>query len=305
MPRNIGWFRVYDRMIDSPQILELSMAERGLLVSLWCLSSANDGEIPYSARQLRRRLFAEDWPESDFADILTRFEDLHLLERTADGWRPCKWMEHQYSKPSDRPESTAERKRQQRDRERERDTLIESALSGVTGGVTLAAVTPESRACHANVTPTMRVEEKSLDTEEMREEREGVPVGTALVSAPPDLELEPVAVVIEKSDRSPVKRFVPPIEEEVRALFAERGYPGQGAAFLNYYRANGWKVGRNPMKDWKAAALQWIIRQQEFSRGSPGAADSHVMAGGGLADVAAAELVRLRAKRQDRERQGQ
>lgn len=27
--------------------------------------------------------------------------------------------------------------------------------------------------------------------------------------------------------------------------------------FFNYYEANGWKVGRNPMKDWKAAARNW------------------------------------------------
>lgn len=27
--------------------------------------------------------------------------------------------------------------------------------------------------------------------------------------------------------------------------------------FYNYYEANGWKVGRNPMKDWKAAARNW------------------------------------------------
>lgn len=28
-------------------------------------------------------------------------------------------------------------------------------------------------------------------------------------------------------------------------------------AFFNYYEANGWKVGRNPMKNWKAALANW------------------------------------------------
>lgn len=32
--------------------------------------------------------------------------------------------------------------------------------------------------------------------------------------------------------------------------------------FFDYYTANGWKVGRNPMKDWKAAARRWQ-RQNE------------------------------------------
>ena len=26
----------------------------------------------------------------------------------------------------------------------------------------------------------------------------------------------------------------------------------------NYYEANGWRVGKNPMKDWKAAARNWM-----------------------------------------------
>ena len=27
--------------------------------------------------------------------------------------------------------------------------------------------------------------------------------------------------------------------------------------FVDYYTANGWKVGKNPMKDWKAAVRNW------------------------------------------------
>lgn len=46
--------------------------------------------------------------------------------------------------------------------------------------------------------------------------------------------------------------------EEVTAYFAMLGMPGgEGQRFLDYYTANGWKVGRNPMKDWRAAARNW------------------------------------------------
>lgn len=38
------------------------------------------------------------------------------------------------------------------------------------------------------------------------------------------------------------------------------------SSFLDHYQANGWKVGRNPMKDWKAAARNWQRRQGEFSK---------------------------------------
>lgn len=31
--------------------------------------------------------------------------------------------------------------------------------------------------------------------------------------------------------------------------------------FIDYYTANGWKVGRNPMKDWKACVRTWEQRE--------------------------------------------
>jgi len=37
------------------------------------------------------------------------------------------------------------------------------------------------------------------------------------------------------------------------------------ANFFDYYQSNGWKVGKNPMKDWKAAARGWKSRQSNFS----------------------------------------
>lgn len=46
--------------------------------------------------------------------------------------------------------------------------------------------------------------------------------------------------------------------EDVITYFTELGMPGSEASrFHDYYTANGWKVGRNSMKDWKAAARNW------------------------------------------------
>ena len=53
------------------------------------------------------------------------------------------------------------------------------------------------------------------------------------------------------------KRFTPPSLEEVRAYAAEKGLAVDCERFIDYYTANGWKVGRNPMKDWKAAVRNW------------------------------------------------
>jgi uncharacterized protein YdaU (DUF1376 family) len=66
--------------------------------------------------------------------------------------------------------------------------------------------------------------------------------------------------------------FVPPSRDELTSYMrdtAERRElafrPEMAQAFLDYYAANGWKVGRNPMKCWKSAASGWLARQAQFS----------------------------------------
>jgi hypothetical protein len=52
-------------------------------------------------------------------------------------------------------------------------------------------------------------------------------------------------------------RFSPPTLEEVKAYCSENGYNIDCEYFLDYYSGNGWKAGRVPMKDWKAAVRTW------------------------------------------------
>lgn len=54
-----------------------------------------------------------------------------------------------------------------------------------------------------------------------------------------------------------VKKFVKPSFDEVDAYCKERGNGVDADRFISYYEANGWKVGRNPMKDWRAAVRTW------------------------------------------------
>lgn len=51
--------------------------------------------------------------------------------------------------------------------------------------------------------------------------------------------------------------FVKPTLEEVRAYCSERQNRVDPETWLAYYEANGWRVGRNPMKDWKSAIITW------------------------------------------------
>ncbi len=41
------------------------------------------------------------------------------------------------------------------------------------------------------------------------------------------------------------------------AYCRERGNQVDPHYFHSYYESNGWKVGKNPMKDWKAAVRSW------------------------------------------------
>ena len=63
-------------------------------------------------------------------------------------------------------------------------------------------------------------------------------------------------------DTTTKKRFSPPTLEEVTAYCTERGNSVNPSRFLNYYESKGWKVGRSPMKDWKAAVRTWEQTQE-------------------------------------------
>lgn len=53
------------------------------------------------------------------------------------------------------------------------------------------------------------------------------------------------------------KRFIPPTIEDLEDYINEKGYQVNAHKFLDYYESNGWKVGKNPMKDWRAAVRSW------------------------------------------------
>ena len=65
------------------------------------------------------------------------------------------------------------------------------------------------------------------------------------------------------ADKPPTRhRFSPPSVEDVREYCKEKGYNVDPERFVDYYISNGWKVGRNPMKDWKAAVRSWERKEK-------------------------------------------
>ena len=64
-----------------------------------------------------------------------------------------------------------------------------------------------------------------------------------------------------KKERDMRKRFAPPSVDEVTAYCHERKNNIDPAGFVDFYTSKGWKVGSEPMKDWKAALRNWERRE--------------------------------------------
>lgn len=107
---------------------------------------------------------------------------------------------------------------------------------------------------------------KNVETEGVKQEN---PIGVidknplenpiGVFEKTPDKEID-----IDKDNKEKVlpkgntkKKFVKPTVEEVRAYCLERKNNIDPERFVDYYESNGWKVGKNPMKDWKACVRSW------------------------------------------------
>lgn len=74
--------------------------------------------------------------------------------------------------------------------------------------------------------------------------------------------------VIE-ADKPPRTRFTPPDLEEVKAYCSERGKGVDPVRFYDYNVARGWMIGKNKMKDWKAAVRTWERTNQPEQKTEP------------------------------------
>ncbi len=74
----------------------------------------------------------------------------------------------------------------------------------------------------------------------------------------------------ERQENEP-SDFTPPSVEEVRLFILEKNYHFSAEEFVAFYESNGWKVGPNPMKRWKAACYTWERHKlQEQNRNNHG-----------------------------------
>lgn len=65
------------------------------------------------------------------------------------------------------------------------------------------------------------------------------------------------SVSVSVNKKTKAKKFTPPTEAEVIAYCQERNNDVDVYKFVSYYESNGWMVGKNKMKDWKACVRSW------------------------------------------------
>lgn len=61
----------------------------------------------------------------------------------------------------------------------------------------------------------------------------------------------------DKNVKKESKRFMEPTVFEVKRYMDEIEYKGNPQKFVDHYASKGWMIGKNKMKDWKAAVRTW------------------------------------------------
>jgi predicted phage replisome organizer len=81
-----------------------------------------------------------------------------------------------------------------------------------------------------------------------------------------EIEKEKDTEIDKEKDNKPPQRSAKPSIDEVKAYCAERGNNVDAEAWYDFYKSKGWKVGKNPMVDWKAAVRTWERRSGKSER---------------------------------------
>lgn len=80
---------------------------------------------------------------------------------------------------------------------------------------------------------------------------------------------EPKPKASGEGSAPPARRFVPPTVAEVADYCRARTNDVDPERFVDFYASKGWKVGSEPMKDWRACVRTWEKRGEGRSARSP------------------------------------
>ena len=109
---------------------------------------------------------------------------------------------------------------------------------------------------------------EASEAKEAKEANEANTIQSSTVQSNP-VQSNPVQLresIAAKAPPAPRKGFVPPTQAEIGADVREAKLTMDPQEFVDYYTANGWKVGSHAMKDWRAAARNWARKEAHMPR---------------------------------------
>ena len=100
-----------------------------------------------------------------------------------------------------------------------------------------------------------------------REQKEQT--GTTMSKTNQDKDKDKERVCMSAAGAASRPRTAPPSLEEIESYCRERGNQVNPRRFHAFYTANGWRIGKVPMKDWKAAVRGWETNGLDEARPAP------------------------------------
>ncbi len=223
----VKWIKIVTDIFDDEKMLLIDgLPERDGIIVIWfkllCMAGKqnNGGVFTLNGRfAYTDEMLATIFrrPLNTVRLALKTFEEYGMIEIINNTITIPKWEHHQ---SLDKMEQAKEKQRKRVAQYRERQKLLANPECNANGNVT--------------VTPCNAVDidkDKDIDIDKDIKEK-------------------------NKKEKA-TSRFIPPTLDEVKAYCSERGNNVDPERFIDYYTANGWKVGKNKMKDWKATVRTW------------------------------------------------
>lgn len=255
----IKWIKLFTDIFKNRKITAIeAMPDGQSIINTWfkllCLagSTNDDGavyltpSIPYTPELLANE-FRQ--PAEEIEKALATFERFEMVEIDGGGGfiRVKNWEKYQNTEKMEViKEQTRERVRAYREKKKATECNAD-VTRDVTQNVTLcnagcnAICNADVTLCNGDVTDKKEERRKKKVEEDLKEK---------------DIEKESVTR----------PRFVKPSADDVEQYANSLGAAIDGKRFCDYYISNGWHVGRNKMKDWRAAVRGWIAIESKTAR---------------------------------------
>jgi hypothetical protein len=253
-PKKYQWFRLYTEILEDRKLKRFTHAQKWGWIVVMCLASEKlKGERGWFKMADLDIADAMDFSLEDWQSLKRMLLTREMIEVEDGGIiKICNWFTRQYES-----DHSSERVKKFREKQKTEIQLLNEQCN--------VSETPPKR----NVTaPEYRVQIQSTDTDSTSmnngtyvHQQADAPKRPASPKPEDDSfrDLKRLANSDEKSQEFRAAREM--VYRRMRELKPERPekeHGEQSLLWLLHYTANGWKVGRNPMKDWKKAVSTWL-----------------------------------------------